>query len=284
MKTKTLFLLFVILVVFSVNTVIAQSKSDVLTNETVIMLHKKGLGASIIINKIKTSKSSFDVSTDALIKLKDDSIPDDIVSSMIESADRNKVEVVDLNDPAVIRASGIYYFNPLDNEKTLTRIDPTVVSGGKSGGVGQALAMRYSYGLANMKSTSMLSGSNAHKQIKSGNLVFYFYFDKGKGGLNQVGALNWWFATASSPNEFALINLNPKKDSREFNTGKANAYGHSVGLDEDKKVRFDYEEVKDGIFKVIITGNLKPGEYCFIYTGATPSMHSNDKVFDFGTF
>ncbi len=262
----------------------AQTKSDILTNETVTMLHKKGLGAGIIINKIKTSKTAFDVSTDALIKLKDDSIPDDIVSTMIESADKNKVEIVDLNDPAVTRSSGIYHFNPQDSSKLLTRIDPTVVSGGKTGGVGQALALRYTGGLANMKSTSVLSGSNAHKQIKSGQLVFYFYFDRNKGNLNQMGAMNWWFATASSPNEFALIRLDPKKDSREFTTGKANAYGHTTGIDEAQKVRFDYIPVSEGIFKVIITSSLPPGEYCFIYTGATPSMYSNDKVFDFGTF
>lgn len=262
----------------------AQNKQDILTNETVATLHKKGLGASIIINKIKTSKSTFDVSTDALIKLKDDGIPDDIVSAMIESADKNKVEIVDLNDPLSKHRSGIYHYNPNDSLKTLSRIDPTVVSSGKAGGLGQAMAYQYTNGISQIKSTSVLSGPNAHKQINGKSVTFYFYFERGNTQLNQVGAMNWWFATASSPNEFALVKTVQKKDSRQFDTGSQNAYGASVGIEEKQKIRFSYVEVADGIFKITINGDLKPGEYCFIYTGSTPSMYSNDKVFDFGTY
>jgi hypothetical protein len=284
MKTKVLTHLLALFAIMFTLSLSAQTKQDILTNETVTMLHKKGLGAGIIVNKIKTSKTTFDVSTDALIKLKEDGIPDEVVSAMIESADKNKVEVVNLNDPLSKHRSGIYYFNPSDTSKTLSRIDPTVVSSGKTGGLGQAMAYQYSYGISQIKATSVLSGPNAHKQVSGNAVTFYFYFERGNTQLNQVGAMNWWFATASSPNEFALVKTIQKKESRTFDTGSANAYGSSVGVEEKQKIRFSYVEVADGIFKVTINGDLKPGEYCFIYTGATPSMYSNDKVFDFGTY
>jgi len=284
METKKLLPLLALIAFLFSFSVSAQNKQDILTNETVTTLHKKGLGASIIINKIKTSKTTFDVSTDALIKLKEDGIPDDIVSAMIESADKNKVEYVDLNDPLSKHRSGIYYYNPTDSLKALTRIDPTVVSSGKAGGLGQSLAYQYSYGISNMKATSVLSGPNAQKQISGKSVVFYFYLERGNSQLNNVGAMNWWFATASSPNEFALVKTIQKKDSRQFDTGSENAYGSTVGIEEKQKVRFTYVEVADGIFKITISGDLRSGEYCFIYTGATPSMYSNDKVFDFGTY
>lgn len=285
MKTQNLLLklLGILFLLFSFPA-FSQTNQDVLTNETVTTLFKKGLGSSIIINKIKSSKTAFDVSTEALIKLKEEGLPDDIVSEMIESASKNKTEVVNLNDPLTRHNPGIYFFNPNDADKALVRIDPTVVSAGKSGGFGQALANSYSYGLANIKTTSVISGPNAHKQLSGNSITFYFYIQAENSNMGRSGASNWWFTTASSPNEFALVKLDQKKDSRQFDTGKSNAYGSSVGIDEKKKIQFNYSEVAEGIFKITITGDLKPGEYCFIYTGATPSMYSNDKVFDFGIY
>ncbi|MDP1728485.1 MAG: hypothetical protein Q8M15_17000 [Bacteroidota bacterium] len=282
MKTKKHFYLSMFLILLAVFTVTAQPKQDILSNESVTVLFQKGLGTGIIINKIKTTKNTFDVSTDALVKLKNDGIPDEIVSAMIESTEKNKVEIVDLNDPKVMHNSGIYYYNPADIERQLSRIDPTVVSSGKSGGFGQALASHYTYGLANAKTTSILSGANSRKQIQSKQIVFYFYFDHSNNSLNQ--AANWWFASATSPNEFALVKMKEKKDCREFVIGKSNSYGSSIGIDEKQKVSFGYEEIAENIYKIIITGSLSAGEYCFIYTGATPSMYSNDKVFDFGIY
>jgi hypothetical protein len=246
------------------------------------MLFKKGLGAGIIINKIKTSKTNFDVSTDALIQLKTDGIPDEIVASMVEYAGSSENAVTDENNPLSRHSSGIYYFNPLDSIKRLARLDPTVVSSNKQGGFGTAVAQHYTSGLVNSNSVSSISGSNARKQLRDPNPVFYFYFDKNKSGLNQT--TNWWFMTASSPNEFALVSMRPKKDSREIVIGQSNAYGSSMGINEKQKVSFDYEEVAENIYKVVMRGSLKPGEYCFMFTGATPSVYKNDKVFDFGIF
>jgi hypothetical protein len=260
----------------------AQTKPEILTNETVTMLVQKGLGASIIINKIKTSKTNFDVSTDALIKLKEESVPDEIVAVMVEYSGNKGNVVTDPNDPLTNHSSGIYYYNPNDEQNRLNRIDPTVVSSNKSGGVGTAIAQHFTYGLAKNKQTAIVSGSNARKQITGNTLTFYFYFDKSKGSLNN--SANWWFASATSPNEFALIKLEGKKDSREFNTGESNAYGSSIGISEKQKITFDYTEVGEGIYKVTLRGDIPASEYCFIYTGAVPSMYNNDKIFDFGIF
>lgn len=282
MKTKIIIYLILISKLFLVQSLIAQNKQDTLRNETVIMLHKKGISEGIIINKIKSSLSLFNLSTDALIILKDSGVTDKIVEVMIESSKTNQVQYVNINDPLTKQKPGIYYFNPNDKNKPLVRIDPTVVSAGKSGGIGQSLANSYTYGLTSVKSTSVISGPNAHKQIIGKSVVFYLYLENSNNSISQMGAMNWWFANASSPNEFALVKMNQKKSSREFDTGKANSYGSSIGIDEKQKIRFNYTEVSDGIFKITVTGDLASGEYCFIYTGSTPSMYSNDKVFDFG--
>ncbi len=280
MQTKLLLLLMLVLLTQNVE---AQTKAEVLTNETVVTLVKKGLGSSIIINKIKASKTNFDVSINALIQLKENNVPDEIVAVMVEFSGEKGNTVSNPNDPLSQHNSGIYYFNPKDTINSLVRLDPTVVSSNKSGGVGTALAQRFTYGLANNNDISIVSGSNARKQIHDNTLVFYFYFEKTKGTLNN-SANWWWFASATSPNEFALIKLDEKKDRRELVSGQSNAYGSSIGISEKQKVSFDYKEISENIFQVTLRGSMQSGEYCFMYTGAVPSMYNNDKVFDFGIY
>lgn len=95
------------------------------------------------------------------------------------------------------------------------------------------------------------------------------------------GSDNWFFASATSPNEFALVKLNQKRDSREMTVARENNFGESSGVSNKVKVDFDYTEEAEGVYKVTFKKPLAKGEYCFVYASATPSSYSNDKVFDF---
>lgn len=91
--------LFCILALLFSITVYGQTNEEVLTNASVITLLQKGLSPSIIISKIKTSKTNFDVSIDALIKLKDDKIPDEITTAMVDASGNKENATSDVNDP-----------------------------------------------------------------------------------------------------------------------------------------------------------------------------------------
>ena len=157
-------------------------------------------------------------------------------------------------------------------------MDPTIASSLKSGGFGNALARAYSYGLANEQLKSSLAGANSRTQIQEGNPVFYFYFDNNP----NPNADNWFFASATSPNEFVLLKLTEKKANREVVIGTANSYGSSSGINNKNNQDFTYDEVAPGVYKVTLTKPLKTGEYCFQYASLTPSRYDNNKVFDFG--
>jgi hypothetical protein len=139
------------------------------------------------------------------------------------------------------------------------------------------MAQSYTYGLAKTSVKSEISGASANVKLLSSG-IFYFYFDP-PSQANTPGA--WWFHTATSPNEFSLIKLKIKKDVREYKSGTSNAYTDKTGIDQDQKIAFSFEEVSPGIFKVTPSKQLPPGEYCFIYSAAVPTMYTNDKVFDF---
>lgn len=278
MKTKMFFIATLITMSCNVG---AQTKIDTLTNEKVIKLSKLGLQPSVIINKIQTSHTLFDVSTDDIIKLSENGVPADVINEMMKIENEALMSIAnqkDMNDPMTKRKAGIYFYNPEDTVKPIRRIDPTVTATNKSGGLGSAIARAYSHGVAKVYLISSLAGKNSKMQIDDPNPIFYFYFENN----SNPGGEDWFFATATSPNEFVLVKLDIKKDSRAMAVGEANAYGSSTGISNKIKVPFDYEEVEDGIYKVTFKKPLAKGEYCFLYASSTPTRYSNDKVFDFG--
>ena len=259
----------------------AQTKTDTLTNAKVIKLSKLGLQPSIVITKIQNSYNIFDVSTDGLINLSDNGVPSEVINEMMRVDAQAKNALANKKDmkvPLTKRATGIYYYNPKDSIEPLKQVDPTVISTNKSGGLGIAMAQAYTMGLAREKIKSSLSGGNSHLQIEETSPVFYFYFER----TADRTADSWFFATATSPNEFVLAKLSENSNNRVLQVGDMNAYGGTSGVSNGAKIPFDYVKVSEGIYKVTFKQPLKNGEYCFLYANATPTSFSNDKVFDFG--
>lgn len=275
---KPLFYLFLFSVTGSLS--FAQH-NDTLDNKIIVYFTKMGLQSQTIITKIKTSPTSFDVSVEGLKNLNEGGVNGEVINEMIKISDQQiKSSTAEINskNPNEMHRPGIYYFDDLNTVNPVRRVDPTITSNSKSGGFGTALAQSYSYGLAKDKLTSSLSGATSHLQIRSKNPVFYFYFSE----ETNKNSDNWFFATATSPNEFVCVKLKERKDSREMAVGSSNSYGASYGISNKIKIPFDYEEVSKGIYKVVFNKPLEKGEYCFLYASDTPTKFSNNKVFDFG--
>lgn len=66
------------------------SQDEPITNQDVISLTKAGLDKSIIISKINSSKTKFDLSTDALIQLKQAGVADEVVAAMFKDGSADK--------------------------------------------------------------------------------------------------------------------------------------------------------------------------------------------------
>jgi WXXGXW repeat (2 copies) len=76
---RTLFLVFLIGILSSR----LYAQNDVLTNQSIIQLWKAGISKSVIGAKINSSQCNFDLSTNGLVDLKNNGVPDDIVTSMV---------------------------------------------------------------------------------------------------------------------------------------------------------------------------------------------------------
>ena len=285
MRSKVIVLAVALMVAIgTVNAVDAQD--EVMTNDEVISLTKAGLAGSVIIGKIRTSKSNFDMSTDALIKLKQSGVPDDVVGAMLEAKSGKGVGTSgaaavgptgDPNDPMSKKSYGIYLFEERDGQRKMTQLQPNVSAQNRTGGMFTASITPF--GLGKVKTKTNLPGRNAALQINATAPVFYFYLDNTSGGLNTASGI------PSTPNEFTLVRFNQRSDNREVTIAKSNSWGGKGGLSDEYVVPLKAEDMGNGIFKVTPTVDLKKGEYGFYLLNSGNSNTAagvGAKFFDFG--
>ncbi len=250
------------------------SSQDHLTNQQLIQMVELGMGDAIILSQIENSNNDFDVSTPALLVMKQAGMSDAVLAKVIEAAKNTSRKVVDPDDPMAAHRPGIYY---KDAQGRMVELLPTVTSQSKTKG---ALVRGLSYGIAKSRVVSRISGAQARTQF-GGGMEFYFYFNQQHTSFDQNSIAFYGFQQAISPNEFVLAELDANAAERELETGSANNYTTELGIDEKHARPFEIEQLAPGIFKVT-PSYLATGEYCFVYSGAAPYGHTQQKVYDFG--
>ena len=267
----------------------AASQPEVVTNQTVLDMVNAKLPTDVIVTKIQTSATSFDISTEALVKLNQNGVPSDVVKAMMQKNSASVSEAAasaaaapaapaDPNDPASPHDPGIYIMISTGRERKMIMLEPTVYSQGKSGG---HFASAMSYGIAKIKWKAVVRNAHANVKISDAKAVFYFYFEEKGAGLSHAS-----FGGTSTPNEFTLLKFDVKSESRETTVMKANAFGSETGTDDKANIAFDFEKIAPGTYKVTSKAPLRPGEYCFLGSGNAsafaPGAAQASRLFDFG--
>lgn len=275
-------LLATILILAFATPLLAQNGEEVLTNDSVITLFKAGLSSTIIVNKIRSSKTNFNTSTDELIRLKQARIPDDVVAAMFDATNRRSASTSttgagdatkgDPNDPNAAHEAGIYLLQTVDGKQKMLQLEPSVSKQQKTGGIWKSTL---TYGIAKVKFKAALNGKTAAVQISEARPVFYFYFEVKNSGLSTSS----YFAT--NPNEFSLVKFDVKSHTREVTVSQANVFGAQSGTMDKAARAFTYEKIAPGVYKVTLQEDLTDGEYGF-YNAAGVGPSGGAKIFDFG--
>ena len=297
MSRRPLFILFLLVLIVSLASIVAAqappaatpggtADPNTLTNKSIIEMVAAKLPEEVIIAKIQISETNFDLSTPALVELNSSGVSANIVKAMMmpksappPSADQPKEPPPppDPNDPNSAHESGIYVYTARASGKKMILLEPTVYTQGKSGGT---FAMAMTYGIAKMKWKAVVRNPRANVRFSDASAVFYFYFEETSAGLSHAGS------GTSTPNEFTLLRLEVKSDTRETVVMKANAFGASSGTEDKANVPFTSTKIAPGVYKVVPNVPLKPGEYAFISVAATgafaPGAASASRLFDFG--
>lgn len=256
---------------------------EVLTNQTVESLAAAGVGDQIIIAKIRSSATSFDVSTDQLINLKKHGVSDNVISAMIDAAgkpiDMAAASASDSPDPKAPHAPGIYMLDESATPAKMVRIDPAALSQMKTGGM---LGYAFTGGIAKIKMNMVLPGASARIHTGAIRPTFYFYLGQGSGvpGMPNMYWMGLPGLSPSSPNEFSFIRFDTKKDHREASVGRVGIGGMATGVQDNQRMTLSYADVRPGVFSVTPSSDLAPGEYAFVYSVAG-GMNGMSRIFDF---
>lgn len=258
-----------------------------ITNQTVLDMVAAKLPADLIVTKIQTSQTNFDLSTDALVRLTQGGVPADVIKAMMQKSSSAAASPgaaaassapSDPNDPNSPHDPGIYVLYSNGRERKMVMLEPTVYSQGKSGGV---FASAMTYGIAKVKWKAVVRNAHASIRMSDPQATFYFYFEEKGAGLSHAS-----FGGTSTPNEFTLLKFDVKKDSRETTVMKANAFGSSSGTDDKANIAFDFAKLKPGVYKVTAKAPLTSGEYCFLGAESGGAFMAGaaqaNRLFDFG--
>lgn len=256
--------------------------AETLNNATVVSLSQAGLGDEAIVAKVKASPGRYDLSTDQIIALKKQGVSGPVIAAMIAAGNpASTAPTISLTspDPMVPHPAGVYVLGGGATPQ-MTRIDATVSNQAKTGGLfGYALTG----GLASMSVKAAIPGETARTTADSHRPTFYMFFDESNPDSAKVASFGSGTAAAiTSPNEFTLISLTKKKGRREARVGSVNIGGAKSGVMDKDQLRFDYTNIRPGVYKVTPNAELVPGEYGFIYSiGQGPGGALSARIFDF---
>jgi hypothetical protein len=250
----------------------APAYAETLTNEAVIALLNAGLGDEVVIAKINASATSFDLTTERVIELKNKGISGPVLAAMISSGSKsnpaNMAAAMESPDPMLPRPSGVYMWGA----DKMKRIESTTSRQARTSGM---LGYMMTGGLSGMRVKAAINGPSARLITAEKTPVFYFYFDQAAQGLGAAGG------AVTSPNEFSLVAFEKKPDKREAVVGSVGLGGAKSGLRDKDQREFSVSQIAPGIYKVVPSVALLPGEYGFIAGAGGQGANATFRVFDF---
>ena len=285
------------------------------TVDRVIELHKSGVSENVIVTWIKQANAPLKLTTDDLLKLSATKVPDRVVQALMDptissqapapapagttpavilgptgvpiavpgtvkasgATTDDRTGAGDPNDPQSAHDSGIYLYQTKPAVK-MVLLEPTAYTGANTSAFLNSLIA-----IIPKVTRASIPGNEASIRATERNPAFYFYFEDRAAALGKPS----FFGGISSPNQFVLVKLDKRKNSRETSIQQESALGGSSGTNRKASVAFKAERLKAGLYRVTFPEDLKEGEYAFMVSGGIAGAQqagaaSPIQIFDFG--
>jgi hypothetical protein len=246
-----------------------------LTNSDVVRMVKAKFDDSTIVKTIESNETYFDVSVDALLRLKEQGVSQTIIQAMLNAS--KKAPVAQPAQPSTpIRATvtplpptaelldevGVYQVF----KGKLVAIEPEIVNWRTGGVIKNAVTLGLDKGHIN----GTIAGPHSKTIVNTipfgmaGSILFYIRCLEG-----------------NSASEYQLLRFWEKGDRREFRSVTGGVL-HASGGATNNVVEFQFEKIAPHTYKVTMP-SLTIGEYGFLAPGAAASadMASRGKIYTF---
>ncbi|MGH7300739.1 MAG: hypothetical protein ACREJE_10035 [Candidatus Rokuibacteriota bacterium] len=228
---------------------------EVLTNDSVIQMIKAGLPESVVISKIRSTATKFDLRTESLVSLKKNGVSDKVLEAMMAPGSPATGTQVAAATPAAAATGS------LRDRDVIYQI-----IGGKY--------VELFPTSANLE-TNMVFFQSKSEVVLEGRKAKYRISDKQPVFLSTYG-----------PTDAPLVKLKPgdSNDDRnlKISSGAFMPFGgtQKMGVRNEDKIATNIERDARGFYKVTPAEPLPPGEYGFILASGFGA--GVGKIFDFG--
>jgi hypothetical protein len=271
MKTaRTVLRLALVVVVASSLTVAASAAQEVLTNDSVVQMIKAGLPESVVIAKIRSTPTKFDLRTDQLVGLKKSGVSDKVLEAMMAAPATGAQAAAPAPAPAAPASGAAVASAPPAGAPAAGALrDRDAVYhlvGGKYVEIFPTSAnLETNMAFFTSKSEVVLEGRKARYRIADKQPVF----------LSTYG-----------PTDAPLVKLKPGDSNNDRNlkisSGAFMPFGgtQKMGVRNEDKIATTIERDARGFYRVVPAEPLPPGEYGFILASGFGA--GVGKIFDFG--
>jgi hypothetical protein len=241
----------------------AQGTGEVLNNQHITDMLKAGFSKELIISKIENSDCKFNTSTQALIELKKQRVPEDIITAMLNKNSGKKPNPVSPqhNDVKSNQGSSTVDLEILNlihswDKKTNAKIPLERTTA-------QMKTRSKALGYGGVNVVFEAPGEKSSVRFKD-SLIFFI--------VNTGGA---------PPDGFVLYKLTVKKKYRQAVSANYSPIGGMKGSEGVYSVNI--RSLKNGLFELTPTNPLAKGEYFFALKSTNNALTtSNAEVYAFG--
>jgi hypothetical protein len=227
---------------------------EVLTNDSVVQMVKAGLPEAVVIAKIKSTATKFDLKTDSLVNLKKAGVSDKVLEAMVGAGSPTTSAMPAPPAPAV--AAGA-----LKNQDVIYQL------------VGDKYVEMFA-------TSANLETNMAFFQSKSEVVL------EGRKAQYRTAEKQPVFLSTYSSTDAPLVRLKPGDAHNDRNlkigSGAFMPFGgtQKMGVRNEDKIAISIERDPRGFYRVTPSAPLPPGEYGFIL--ATGFGAGSGKIYDFG--
>jgi hypothetical protein len=227
---------------------------EVLTNDSVVQMIKAGLPEGVVITKIRSTATKFDLRTESLVSLKKNGVSDKVLEAMM--AGGSPATGAQAAAPAAAPAAG-------------SLRDRDVIY--------QVIAGKY---VELFPTSANLETNMAFFQSKSEVVL------EGRKAKYRISDKQPVFLSTYGPTDAPLVKLKPgdSNDDRnlKISSGAFMPFGgtQKMGVRNEDKIATNIERDARGFYKVTPAAPLPPGEYGFILASGFGA--GVGKIFDFG--
>ncbi len=228
----------------------AEAQSTAVTVDDVVAMLDAKLPEQVIIIRIKTQGKALTLSTDDLVRLKKAGASETMMLMMLNPSSEAAPAAALKNEPPSVPSAeanpftevGVYF----KKAGQWVEVLPEIVNW-KTGGVLKSMA---SAGIVKKDINGHLPGPHSRTSVAA-PLEFMIYAPEGV-----------------AMTEYQLIRLRSNKDNREFRTVTGGVFNAKSGAMRDI-VPFDGKKTAPRLYSISLGSSIGPGEYGFIYLGAT---------------